>query len=81
MKGNSPFVFFLFFLFAVLNSPVVVHHHDRQADLFHVLGGDVKDDGLVVRGVERAFLGGRLSLLQPPSSAHHVNLHVRVWKA
>lgn len=45
------------------NSPIVIHHHDGQADLLHVLRGNVEDDGLVVGGIQRAFLGCCLPLL------------------
>lgn len=47
----------------LLNSPVIIHHHDGQTDLFHILWGDVKDDGLVVRWIKCVFLDSGLSFL------------------
>lgn len=65
---------------SLLNSPIIIHHHDGQTDLFHVLRGNVEDDGLVVRWIKCAFLGGGFSLLQPPSITYQVNLNVRIWE-
>lgn len=46
--------------------PIVVHNGDEQAHLVHVFWGDVKDDGLVVDGVEGVLFYGRFLLFQSP---------------
>lgn len=42
--------------------PVIVHHGDDDADALYVLIGDVKHQRLVVGGVQRVLLDGRLPL-------------------
>ena len=47
--------------------PLIIHNGDEQADLVHVLRGNVKDDGLIVDRVEGVLLyGGFLFLQSPP---------------
>lgn len=43
---------------------VVVHDRDVKADVVHAVGWDVKDDGLVVGGIERVLFDAGLLLLQ-----------------
>lgn len=57
--------------------PVIIHNGDEQADLIHVLWGNVKDDGLIVDGVERVLLYGGLLLLQPAPVTKQ--RHFDVW--
>lgn len=58
--------------------PVIVHNRDEQADLVHVLGRDVKDDGLVVDRIERVLLYGGFLLLQPPPVTKQGHFDVRI---
>lgn len=46
--------------------PIIVHNGDEQAHLIHVFWGDVKDDGLIVDGIEGVLFDGGFLLLQPP---------------
>lgn len=38
--------------------PIVIHDCDGEADLLHVLRGDVENNGLVVHRVQSVFLCG-----------------------
>lgn len=50
----------------VRHLPIIVHNRDEQAHLIHVFWRDVKDDGLVVDGIEGVLFDGCFLLLQPP---------------
>lgn len=58
--------------------PVIVHHGDDDGDALYVFIGDVKHQRLVVGGVQRVLLDGRLPLFEPPSITDQRRLHVRV---
>lgn len=60
-------------------TPVIVHHGDEQADLIHVFWGNVKDDGLVVDGIECVLLNGGFFLLQSPSVTKQGHFDVWIW--
>lgn len=57
---------------------VVIHYCNGEADLVHVLRRDVKDDGLVIDGIQRVLLRGRFPLFQSPPLAHQRHFDVRV---
>ena len=46
----------------------------------HLFQRDLKAEGLVVVGVQRVLLHGRLLLLQTLAVLQQVDLHVRIWK-
>lgn len=57
--------------------PVVIHNRDEQADLIHVLWGNVKDDGFIVDRIESVlFYGGFLLLQSPPVTKQG---HFDIW--
>lgn len=47
--------------------------------MIHVLRGNVKDDGLVVDGIEGVLLYGCFLLLQPPPVTKQGYFDVRIW--
>lgn len=57
--------------------PIIIHDRDEQTDLIHILRGNVKDDGLVVDGVEGVLLYGGFLLLQSPPVTKQG--HFDVW--
>lgn len=48
----------------VLYVQIVVHDRDVQADVVHAVWRDIKDDGLVVGGIQRVLFYARLLLFQ-----------------
>lgn len=48
----------------VLYVQVVVHDRDVQADVVHTIWRDVKDDGLIVGGIQSVLFYARLLLFQ-----------------
>lgn len=45
--------------------PIIIHDGDKEADLIHVLGGNVKDYCFIVGGIKCVFLYGGFLLFQP----------------
>lgn len=58
--------------------PVIVHYCNDQRDVVDVLIGNVKDQCLVVDGIQCVFLGGCLPLLQPTAITDQRGFHIRV---
>lgn len=59
--------------------PVIIHHCNGEADLVHVLWRDIKDDGLIINGIQCVLLCGCFPLFQSPSLAHQRHFDIRIW--
>lgn len=59
---------------------VKVHHRNVQRGFADLLPGDLKDERLVVDGVERAHLDVGLLLLHPRGAEVQPDLHVGIWR-
>lgn len=46
--------------------PIIIHDGDEQADLIHVLWGNIKDDGFIVDRIKSVLLDGCFFLFQSP---------------
>lgn len=66
---------------AVMILPVVVHDGDDERHILNVLVGDIKDQRLIICGIEGILLYGRLSLFQPSTFTNQRCLYVGIWES
>lgn len=57
--------------------PIIIHDGDKEADLIHVLGGNVKDYCFIVGGIKCVFLYGGFLLFQPSPVTEQ--RHFDIW--
>lgn len=57
---------------------VVVHDGDVQADVVHAVWRDVKDDGLIVAGIQGVLLYARLLLFQTSPATYERHFDVGI---
>lgn len=57
---------------------VIVHDWDVQADMVHALWRDVKDNGLIISGIQGVFLCCGLLLFQASSITNEGYFHIGI---
>lgn len=57
---------------------IIVHDGDVQADVVHTVRWDVKDDGLVVGGIQGVLFNARLLLFQTSPITDERHFHVGI---
>lgn len=59
--------------------PIIIHDRDKEADLIHVLRGNVKDYCFIVGGIKCVFLYGGFLLFQSSPITEQRHFDIWIW--